>query len=69
MKRKSTIVEIIEAYQPRIKRVIKVKSTIVEIIEAYQPVLHDVIDETHLQQQKLLKHTSLLSIAKIQKIL
>ena len=56
----STIVEIIEAYQPPIQMLQGfLESTIVEIIEAYQPQHRNAQRYTHLQQQKLQKHTSL----------
>ena len=56
---KSTIVEIIRAYQPHfIVRLLRCRSTIVEIIRAYQPFssCHPPISD--LQQQKLLELTS-----------
>ena len=56
----STIVEIIEAYQPVVcVWVVYHSSTIVEIIEAYQPLVAHSRFEVYLQQQKLLKLTSL----------
>ena len=55
----STIVEIIEAYQPVVcVWVVYHSSTIVEIIEAYQPKFLNLLYITYLQQQKLLKLTS-----------
>ena len=58
---RSTIVEIIEAYQPlKPSRSILPVSTIVEIIEAYQPIDNLNSRIRHLQQQKLQKLTSQL---------
>ena len=55
----STIVEIIEAYQPNENcRRKGVESTIVEIIEAYQPFAAVFMYDNNLQQQKLQKLTS-----------
>ena len=55
----STIVEIIEAYQPYPHEPqTAYLSTIVEIIEAYQPATADILNNLHLQQQKLQKLTS-----------
>ena len=51
----STIVEIIEAYQPIAKEKEQTESTIVEIIEAYQPLPYSSPAYPNLQQQKLLK--------------
>ena len=54
----STIVEIIEAYQPVSRQAANAISTIVEIIEAYQPRSKANQLLKYLQQQKLQKLTS-----------
>ena len=59
----STIVEIIEAYQPLASGLLlHQQSTIVEIIEAYQPKSSDRLQYLYLQQQKLQKLTSRLPL-------
>ena len=56
---RSTIVDIIEAYQPfSIIVLLLLLSTIVEIIEAYQPPFIRMMSKPYLQQQKLQKLTS-----------
>ena len=62
----STIVEIIEAYQPSVTLTGTGSiSTIVEIIEAYQSALLLSSVDGDLQQQKLLKHTSPVGLGEI----
>ena len=59
---KSTIVEIIRTYQPKMRLSSFYLSTIVEIIRAYQPLAAQPSRVVNLQQQKLLELTSPLRV-------
>ena len=67
---KSTIVEIIRAYQPyTAAQIAYQQSTIVEIIRAYQPQSGHPWPQSNLQQQKLLELTSLTTLSRTSSVI